>query len=181
MRGEPNDLGRFQSIMQAIELACCSIQGLKLWCKKISVKGGELIPKVNPDALRISRALSDVMHVNPAAAEATILSLSQYPQPYQACKFILGEYEFFEVAGEGQGARSGHRRVDRKFLSPPSSFVVGFRSPANFPAAGVSTEFPQTIFPGTESPVRSFGGAFVSGQPRVSGVLCNSPRFLLPG
>ncbi|XP_056699481.1 uncharacterized protein [Spinacia oleracea] len=29
------------------------------------------------------------MHVNPAAAEATLLSLSQSPQPYQACKFIL--------------------------------------------------------------------------------------------
>ncbi|KAK9735232.1 hypothetical protein RND81_04G192400 [Saponaria officinalis] len=29
------------------------------------------------------------MHVNPSAAEATILSLSQSPQPYQACKFIL--------------------------------------------------------------------------------------------
>ncbi|XP_019108194.2 uncharacterized protein LOC104907672 isoform X2 [Beta vulgaris subsp. vulgaris] len=29
------------------------------------------------------------MHVNPAAAEATILSLSQSPQPYQACKYIL--------------------------------------------------------------------------------------------
>uniref|UniRef100_A0A803N5Q3 Exportin-4 n=1 Tax=Chenopodium quinoa TaxID=63459 RepID=A0A803N5Q3_CHEQI len=50
-----NDLGRLQSIMRTIELACSSIQ----------------------------------MHVNPAAAEATILSLSQSPQPYQACKFIL--------------------------------------------------------------------------------------------
>lgn len=29
------------------------------------------------------------MHVNPAAAEATILSLCQSPQPYQACQFIL--------------------------------------------------------------------------------------------
>lgn len=33
------------------------------------------------------------MHVNPAAAEATLLSLSQSPQPYQACKFILGEHK----------------------------------------------------------------------------------------
>lgn len=56
MQGEEaNDLGRLQSIMHSIELACSSIQ----------------------------------MHVNPAAAEATILSLSQSPQPYQACKFIL--------------------------------------------------------------------------------------------
>ncbi|XP_062143497.1 uncharacterized protein LOC133851185 isoform X2 [Alnus glutinosa] len=29
------------------------------------------------------------MHINPAAAEATILSLCQSPQPYQACQFIL--------------------------------------------------------------------------------------------
>ncbi|XAR65866.1 hypothetical protein NMG60_11011851, partial [Bertholletia excelsa] len=29
------------------------------------------------------------MHVNPAAAEATILSLSQSPRPYQICQFIL--------------------------------------------------------------------------------------------
>lgn len=29
------------------------------------------------------------MHVNPAAAEATILSLGQSPHPYQACQFIL--------------------------------------------------------------------------------------------
>ncbi|GAB4836093.1 hypothetical protein Ancab_001010 [Ancistrocladus abbreviatus] len=29
------------------------------------------------------------MHVNPSAAEATILSLSQTSRPYQACKFIL--------------------------------------------------------------------------------------------
>lgn len=29
------------------------------------------------------------MHVNPAAAEATILSLTRSPRPYQACQFIL--------------------------------------------------------------------------------------------
>ncbi|KAK4596630.1 hypothetical protein RGQ29_014596 [Quercus rubra] len=29
------------------------------------------------------------MHINPAAAEATILSLCQSPQPYKACQFIL--------------------------------------------------------------------------------------------
>ncbi|KAE8667511.1 putative pentatricopeptide repeat-containing protein [Hibiscus syriacus] len=29
------------------------------------------------------------MHINPAAAEATILSLSQSPKPYAACRFIL--------------------------------------------------------------------------------------------
>lgn len=30
------------------------------------------------------------MHITPAAAEATILSLNQSPQPYKACQFILG-------------------------------------------------------------------------------------------
>ncbi|WOG81788.1 hypothetical protein DCAR_0100939 [Daucus carota subsp. sativus] len=49
------DLAKLQATMQAIELACSSIQ----------------------------------MHVNPAAAEATILSLCQSPQPYKACQFIL--------------------------------------------------------------------------------------------
>lgn len=51
----PADLTQLQATMQAIEIACSSIQ----------------------------------MHVNPAAAEATILSLCQSPQPYQACQFIL--------------------------------------------------------------------------------------------
>ncbi|KAH9602259.1 hypothetical protein KSS87_015420 [Heliosperma pusillum] len=37
------------------------------------------------------------MHVNPSGAEATILSLSQSPQPYQACKFILGVVEVVEL------------------------------------------------------------------------------------
>lgn len=48
-------LSQLQATMQAIELACSSIQ----------------------------------INVNPAAAEATILSLSQSPRPYQACQFIL--------------------------------------------------------------------------------------------
>ncbi|XP_057550159.1 uncharacterized protein LOC130828285 isoform X1 [Amaranthus tricolor] len=52
---EPNDLARFQSIMQTIEHACSLIQ----------------------------------MHANPVDSETSILSLSQSPQPYQACKYIL--------------------------------------------------------------------------------------------
>ncbi|KAL3655859.1 hypothetical protein CASFOL_000255 [Castilleja foliolosa] len=32
------------------------------------------------------------MHVNPAASEATLLSLSQSPRPYQACQFILEDW-----------------------------------------------------------------------------------------
>ncbi|XP_071934674.1 uncharacterized protein [Coffea arabica] len=43
------------------------------------------------------------MHVNPSAAEATILSLSQSPQPYQACQFILENSQMpnarFQAAG----------------------------------------------------------------------------------
>ncbi|XP_022933418.1 exportin-4 isoform X1 [Cucurbita moschata] len=51
----PPTLGQLQATMQAIELACSSIQ----------------------------------MHINPSAAEATILSLRQSPHPYQTCQFIL--------------------------------------------------------------------------------------------
>ncbi|MED6185122.1 hypothetical protein PIB30_053961 [Stylosanthes scabra] len=50
-----SDLAQLQSTMQAIELACTSIQ----------------------------------MHINPAAAEAVILSLGQSSQPYKTCQFIL--------------------------------------------------------------------------------------------
>lgn len=35
------------------------------------------------------------MQMNLGAAEATILSLSQTPQPYQTCKFILGKSKMF--------------------------------------------------------------------------------------
>lgn len=52
---EAADMAQLQATMQAIELACSSIQ----------------------------------MHVNPAAAEATLLSLSQSPRPYRTCQFIL--------------------------------------------------------------------------------------------
>ncbi|KAH7867446.1 hypothetical protein Vadar_033517 [Vaccinium darrowii] len=54
-QGYPPDLSQLQAVMNAIEIACSSIQ----------------------------------IHVNPAAAEATILSLCQSPRPYQACQFIL--------------------------------------------------------------------------------------------
>ncbi|KAH9658938.1 exportin-4 protein [Citrus sinensis] len=66
--GGPADLAKLQSIMHSIEIACSSIQ--------------------------VSNAYVHVyifmeMHVNPAAAEATILGLCQSPQPYKACQFIL--------------------------------------------------------------------------------------------
>lgn len=37
------------------------------------------------------------MQMNLGAAEATILSLSQAPQPYQTCKFILGKSKTFSA------------------------------------------------------------------------------------
>ena len=47
------------------------------------------------------------MHINPAAAEATILSLNQSSQPYKACQFILGKcaavvVDFYLVDGFGR-------------------------------------------------------------------------------
>ena len=82
---------------------------------------------------------------------------------------------------EGVGVCQSRCWVCRKFLSPPASFAEVLRSPTTFPAAGVLPEFPQTIFSGEDSAILSFSGAVVSGQPRVSGFLCNFPRFLLPG
>nr|XP_043632793.1 exportin-4 isoform X2 [Erigeron canadensis] len=55
MNGNSELVQQLQATMQAIEMACSSIQ----------------------------------INVNPAAAEATILSLCQSPRPYQACQFII--------------------------------------------------------------------------------------------
>ncbi|KAL8533351.1 hypothetical protein ACS0TY_009659 [Phlomoides rotata] len=63
------DMAQVQATMQAIELACKSIQ----------------------------------INVNPAAAEATLLSLCQSPRPYQTCQFILENSQLpsarFQAAG----------------------------------------------------------------------------------
>ncbi|CAN4115669.1 unnamed protein product [Withania somnifera] len=64
------DLAQLQATMQAIELACSSIQ----------------------------------MHMNPAAAEETILSLSQSPRPYQACKYILENSQLANARFQAAGA-----------------------------------------------------------------------------
>ncbi|KAK6145319.1 hypothetical protein DH2020_022139 [Rehmannia glutinosa] len=64
------DLAQLQATMQAIELACSSIQ----------------------------------MHVNPAAAEATLLSLSQSPRPYHACQFILENSQLANARFQAAGA-----------------------------------------------------------------------------
>ncbi|KAM7250286.1 hypothetical protein ACFE04_022169 [Oxalis oulophora] len=69
--GSP-DLAQLQATMQSIELACSSIQ-----------------PELLITYIRLQIAMTSEMHINPAAAEATILSLSQTPQPYKACQFIL--------------------------------------------------------------------------------------------
>ncbi|KAI3470688.1 hypothetical protein Pfo_027351 [Paulownia fortunei] len=66
----PADLAQLQATMQAIELACNSIQ----------------------------------MHVNPAAAEATLLSLSQSPRPYKACQFILENSQLANARFQAAGA-----------------------------------------------------------------------------
>ncbi|KAJ8447712.1 hypothetical protein Cgig2_031766 [Carnegiea gigantea] len=68
---------------------------------------------------------------------------------------------------EGLGAFRSRSWVGEKFLSPLTSSVVVFRSLANFPAVGVSSELPQTDFSGAVSADMSFGGAVVSGQPWV--------------
>ncbi|XP_055828191.1 uncharacterized protein LOC129896345 isoform X2 [Solanum dulcamara] len=64
------DLAQLQATMQAIELACSSIQ----------------------------------MHMNPAAAEEAILSLSQSPQPYHACKYILENSQLANARFQAAGA-----------------------------------------------------------------------------
>ncbi|XP_073158975.1 uncharacterized protein [Henckelia pumila] len=67
---EAADLSQLQATMQAIEIACNSIQ----------------------------------RHINPAAAEATILSLSQSSRPYQACKFILENSQLASARFQAAGA-----------------------------------------------------------------------------
>ncbi|CAJ1961162.1 unnamed protein product [Sphenostylis stenocarpa] len=59
------DLSELQSTMRAIEYACSSIQ----------------------TSIVIPAML--VMHINPGASEAVILSLGQSSQPYETCEFIL--------------------------------------------------------------------------------------------
>ncbi|XP_047267899.1 exportin-4 isoform X2 [Capsicum annuum] len=44
------------------------------------------------------------MHMNPAAAEETILSLSQSPRPYQACKYILENSQLANARFQAAGA-----------------------------------------------------------------------------
>ncbi|KAK0602071.1 hypothetical protein LWI29_030074 [Acer saccharum] len=53
--------------------------------------GGDAeLAKLQSTMHTIELACSSIqMHVNPSAAEATILSLCQSPQPYKACQFIL--------------------------------------------------------------------------------------------
>ncbi|KAH7571841.1 hypothetical protein JRO89_XS04G0154100 [Xanthoceras sorbifolium] len=54
--------------------------------------GGDAdLAKIQSTMHTIELACSSIqMHVNPSAAEATILSLCQSPQPYKACQYILG-------------------------------------------------------------------------------------------
>ncbi|KAF8017869.1 hypothetical protein BT93_H2928 [Corymbia citriodora subsp. variegata] len=71
------------------------------------------------------------MHLNPAAAEATILSLSRSPQPYKACQFILENAQVanarFQAAGSIRDAATREwaflTAEDRRSLV---SFCLGF-------------------------------------------------------
>ncbi|KAM7532194.1 hypothetical protein LguiB_035604 [Lonicera macranthoides] len=66
----PLDVTQLQATMQAIEIACGSVQ----------------------------------MHVNPAAAEATILALCQSSRPYQACQFIMENSQLANARFQAAGA-----------------------------------------------------------------------------
>ncbi|RZC62397.1 hypothetical protein C5167_024176 [Papaver somniferum] len=44
------------------------------------------------------------MHINPALAEATILSLRQAPQPYQTCQYILENSQVANARFQAAGA-----------------------------------------------------------------------------
>ncbi|KAJ9542463.1 hypothetical protein OSB04_028969 [Centaurea solstitialis] len=86
MNGGPgnSDLGQLQATMQAIEIACSSIQ----------------------------------INVNPAAAEATILSLRQSPRPYQACQFIIENSQLPNARFQAAGAIRDAAIREWSFLSP---------------------------------------------------------------
>ncbi|XP_011091499.1 exportin-4 isoform X1 [Sesamum indicum] len=78
------DMAQLQATMQAIELACNSIQ----------------------------------MHTNPTAAEATLLSLSQSPRPYQACQFILENSQLPNARFQAAGAIRDAAIREWGFLEP---------------------------------------------------------------
>ncbi|KAJ8434741.1 hypothetical protein Cgig2_001944 [Carnegiea gigantea] len=90
------------------------------------------------------------------------------------------------VAGEAQGARSGHGGppeisvlvevlgvfrsllwLGRQFLSVPVSLVVVFRSPVTFSVTEILPEFPQLSSSGPYSVVFSYGAAVLSVQSRT--------------
>ncbi|GER48788.1 exportin-4 [Striga asiatica] len=104
------DLARFQATMQAIELACGSIQ--------IDWGSG-------------SQNHSSLMYINPAAAEATLLSLSQSPRPYQACQFILENSQMANARFQAAGAIRDAAIREWAFLEAPDrrgliSFCLSF-------------------------------------------------------
>ncbi|XP_039157075.1 exportin-4 isoform X6 [Eucalyptus grandis] len=95
------------------------------------------------------------MHLNPAAAEATILSLSRSPQPYKACQFILENSQVanarFQVAGAIRDAAIREwaflTAEDRRSLV---SFCLGFAmrhagSPEGYVLAKVSSVAAQLL------------------------------------
>ncbi|GAB2277629.1 hypothetical protein Dimus_012337 [Dionaea muscipula] len=115
MQGEPDDIARLQSIMQAIELACNSIK----------------------------------MHINPAASEATILSLRNSPRPYQACRFILEHSQVASARFQAAAAIRDAALREWALLTPDGkrdliSFCLGYvmrhaSSPEGYVLAKVSS------------------------------------------
>jgi len=63
---------------------------------------------------------------NPVAAEATILSLHQSPQPYKACRYILGK-SFWWIQNRPSGLGKFHLFDWKCFLLPENSQVANAR------------------------------------------------------
>ncbi|XP_030511531.1 exportin-4 isoform X2 [Rhodamnia argentea] len=95
------------------------------------------------------------MHLNPAAAEATILSLSRSPQPYKACQFILENSQVANARFQAAGAIRDAAIREWAFLTAEDrrslvSFCLGFAmqhagSPEGYVLAKVSSVAAQLL------------------------------------
>ncbi|KAL6581174.1 hypothetical protein OROMI_007097 [Orobanche minor] len=67
------------------------------------------------------------VYVNPAAAEATLSSLSQSPRPYQTCQFILGNSQSANARFRAAGAIRDAAIRDWESLEPANrSGLISF-------------------------------------------------------
>ncbi|KAI4370235.1 hypothetical protein MLD38_018605 [Melastoma candidum] len=79
---------------------------------------GELLAYLQSTMRAIEAACTSIqMHTNPAAAEATILSLSRSPQPYKACKFIMENSQLANARFQAAGALRDAAIREWSFLS----------------------------------------------------------------